>query len=482
MTFEKKVEQTLRRECGFREGAKVVVACSGGADSTALLFYLCRNRETLGIKKLGVYHLNHLLRGSESNADQEFVEKNSSNLKLPFHLERADAGRYAGENGLSLEMAGRKLRYKGLGKLLESGDYDLAALGHTASDNAEWLLISLVRGRAEPLLWGIPARRACFIRPLIRCTRDEVLTYLKSSGLSWREDASNESVSFVRNFIRHRVIPILKEINPSIETTLSRTLELGDLAKESLDKEASLALEYIMRFSDQPSSSAPSSPSLPSPPAVVSAQGSGSLKKNLELDTSKLSQYNIATQIRVLRRFAPWLGLHDLMKILLSGSIRGTREIARGRGQRLVRSYGRLRLLPLEDASEWDAYTIEDLNKEVHLSRFGWRLKAEKGEKREVQYNFDSVAFDANEVKPPLTLRPWREGDKIIPFGHNKEIKIKKVFTEKKVPRDLRKGWPLLCMGESVLWIVGLMRSAVAPVTGGTKEIIIMTLLRGENG
>lgn len=451
MSLFTKAQDTLKRECQFEAGSSVLVACSGGADSVALLHLLSSQRKRLKINKLGVYHLNHGVRGEESDADEVFVKELAGKFGLPFHYEREDVSSWAAEHGVSLEMAGRKLRYIGINKLLESEGYTYAALGHTASDNAEWLLLSLVRGRAEPLLWGIPARRDRYIRPLIRCTRKEVLRYLESNRLSFREDSSNASLSFDRNLIRHRVIPQLKELNPSIEETLSRSLKIGDALKSSLDSEAA---ELLSRLS-------------------------GRLGR--ELDTPGLSGYNLATQLRVLRLFAPWLGADDMLRLLPLKTSRGTREIARGAGQRIICSYGRLTIEDLQSQPVWKPRVLHE-GKPVLVPVMGWRLHVHVAESCELAGQEDTVYFDASQLRPPFDVRAWHEGDRMIPFARHSAVKLKRIFIEKKVPRMLRRYWPLICKNEKVIWAAGLVRSADAPITDLTRELTILTLLRGEDG
>ncbi|MEA3311809.1 MAG: tRNA lysidine(34) synthetase TilS, partial [candidate division WOR-3 bacterium] len=428
----------------------------GGADSVALLHFLHSRRKRLGITDLGVYHLNHGLRGAEANADEEFVANLAKSLDIPFHPDRADVAAYAARHGISLEMAGRKLRYKGLQELIDlessGGKVCYGALGHTASDNAEWILLSLIRGRAEPLLWGIPARRGPFIRPLIRCTRTEILAYLKKHHLSFREDSSNVSLSFDRNRIRHLIMPLLKELNPSIEETISRTLRIGDMLNSLLDSEAAELLKRL-----------------------VATNG-----KTRELDTSGLSSYNSVTQLRVLRLFAPWLGANDLLGLLPLEIAKGTREIARGEGKKLSASYDRLVLEDCKDQPLWEPRVLSE-EKDVLVPGFGWRLRVYSGKPDEFVPRDDTVFFDASFIKPPFVVRPWREGDRIVPFGRRREVKLKRVFSDRKVVRRMRRYWPLVCKDDEVVWAAGLIRSAAAPVTSLTSELTILTLLRGED-
>jgi len=450
-----KATKTLHSECGYKSGESVLVACSGGADSVALLRFLCAGREKLDISRLGVYHLNHGLRTGEARVDEEFVRKLAEKLKLTFHVESRDVAAFASEQGISLEMAGRKLRYEGLDRVCETESFDLAALGHTASDNVEWILLSLIRGRIEPLLWGIPARRSRYIRPLIRCSRDEVRDYLRELDQTCREDSSNTSSAFDRNRIRHRIIPLLKQENPSFEETIGRTLIIGDIEKHFQD---SLAEQLIEKH--------------------VSETARGR-----ELDTSKLLRYNPVTQLHAIRLFVPWLSAHEALNIIPLEAAKGTVEIGKGCGERLFKVYDKLVVESCGEFAVWEPVELRALRDEVELSGLRWRIKVYTGAPGNVIYeNEDTVFFDAEKVKPPLYIRPWREGDRVVPYGRHNAVKVKRLFQDRKVPSRMRKYWPLVCKGEEILWVAGLLRSSAAPVTSETRKVTIMTLLRGDNG
>lgn len=445
MSLSRKAEKTLKSECCIEENSSILVACSGGPDSVALLHFLHTSTSRLGIKRLGVYHLNHGLRGDQADADEEFVRKLSESLGLTSHIEKADVSGFAASHGLSLEMAGRKLRYAGLESILKSGMYDYAALGHTATDNVEWIIYSLVRGRTDPLLWGIPARRDQHIRPLIRVKRDEVLSYLSRHHLGFREDESNLDLSFVRNRIRHQVLPLLQTLNPSLEDTLGRSLELGERVKGSVDEESREILENLSKYKPQGS----------------------------ELDTSGLSRYNLATQLRVLRLFVPWLGAEELLRLLPLKRARGSVEIVAKKGIRLVHSYDRL---VCTKGREQDIWKPLKLNNEVTIPELGWRIRLEEAFPSSMTYDRDKAFFDAEIIKPPLHVRPWREGDRIIPFARHRAVKIKRLFIDRKIPQSMRRLWPLVCKGEKVLWVVGLVRSADALISGATRRVALLTV------
>jgi tRNA(Ile)-lysidine synthase len=220
------------RDCGlFQAGDRIAVAVSGGADSVALLRALLELREDLGIV-LSVCHLHHGIRGQEADADRDFVADLASGFGLPFHTQRVDVPAFAAASKLSLETAARELRYKFFREL--AGDFDKIALGHTRNDQAETILMRLIRGTANTGLAGMPAsadllpgsRRTTMIRPWLQVERSEIEAYLASLGQSWREDSSNAHLHHTRNRIRSELLPLICEhYNPAILEVLAKLAE-----------------------------------------------------------------------------------------------------------------------------------------------------------------------------------------------------------------------------------------------------------------
>ena len=209
MKFPQRVRSAITRHAMFPLCARIGVAVSGGADSVALLHVLLELRADWNLR-LSVLHLNHCLRGAESDADEEFVRDLAARLALPFESERADIPAAAQHD--NLEQAARNARRRFFRRLLESGSLDRIALGHTKSDQAETVLFRLLRGAYTTGLAGMrPATPDGLVRPLLDCTRSEVETYLKERNLPWREDSSNRDLRFTRNRIRHTLLPALQQ-------------------------------------------------------------------------------------------------------------------------------------------------------------------------------------------------------------------------------------------------------------------------------
>ena len=199
------------------KGDTVTVALSGGADSVSLLFALLKLKSELGIT-VNAAHLNHGIRGEEADCDQKFVENLCKDLNVELFVEKADVPKFAKENHLSIELAARQVRYE----FLERVAVGKVATAHTASDNLETMIFNFTRGTSLKGLCGIPAKRGIFIRPIIFCTRQNVEEYCKQNNLSFVTDSTNLCDEYSRNKIRHNVVPILKQINPSLELAATR--------------------------------------------------------------------------------------------------------------------------------------------------------------------------------------------------------------------------------------------------------------------
>src|SRR5688572_16407375 len=199
---------------------KIMLAVSGGLDSVVMLHLF----KEAGLS-IGVAHCNFKLRGKESDDDEDFVQQTCQRLNVPVFTKRFDTQTYAWGNNLSIQMAARELRYSWFDFLLEENQYNFLATGHHFDDTMETILLIWTKGFSVEGLTGIPVKNKKIIRPILFATRAQVEKYAAEKGIQWREDQSNLTDDYQRNFIRHQVIPKLKELNPSLETTLHTGIE-----------------------------------------------------------------------------------------------------------------------------------------------------------------------------------------------------------------------------------------------------------------
>jgi len=219
-----RVKKTLKKYKMLTQGEKVILGVSGGADSIAMLYAL-NELVDYGLELI-VAHLNHGIRGDEAKGDAEFVKETAKSLRLTFVYGEVDTLSFKEESQLSLEDAARTLRYKFFDQVLNKHYATKIATAHTLDDQAETVLMRLLRGSGSRGLSGIPPVSNSIVRPLIDTSRSEIEEYLRSKGVEWVEDSTNESPEFLRNRIRQDLLVELESYNPQIKETLSRTAEI----------------------------------------------------------------------------------------------------------------------------------------------------------------------------------------------------------------------------------------------------------------
>ena len=245
-TERMKVKETVSRYKMIPKGSRVLVAVSGGADSMSLLNWLFENR---GLYKAEIFaaHFNHGLRGEESDRDARFVRDFCEEKGIPLETGGADVASYARENGLGTEEAARNLRYGFLEKTAEKLGCGLIATAHNSDDNAETVLFNLARGSGMKGICGIPPVRGNIIRPLLGTTRAEIEEYLELKGIAHVEDSTNALDDYSRNLIRHKVMPVLKEINPGFSASV---LRMGTLLRDDDAVLDAMAEELIRKSAE----------------------------------------------------------------------------------------------------------------------------------------------------------------------------------------------------------------------------------------
>jgi len=416
-----KVLAAINRFSMINGGDNITVALSGGADSMALLHLLYSNRERLGIT-LCAAHLNHSLRGAESDCDENFVREYCGSIGVELFCEKADVGFYAEQSGKSTEEAAREIRYDFLARV-SSGK---VATAHTASDNAETVLINLSRGTALKGVCGIPPVRDNFIRPLIFCSRAEIEDYCRENGIPFVTDSSNLSDDYTRNKIRHNVIPVLQEINPSFCTAVTRfTLSAGE------------DCEYLQSVAD-----------------AEYLQHLKNGKLTVPCDMSP------AIAKRMIARYLDDIGcVTDSLHI---------NEIYEALGDKTRRSVSGDKSILIDKQtifSETDAkrsfiVSMLDYDRE----KFDSCLKVNK--------LLLNNAIDCDKICGKVVLRTREAGDEIKLSGRGTKS-LKKLYNELKIPQNDRENLPLAADDNGVIWVYGAGVCERVRVDRETKQITV---------
>lgn len=439
------------KEAGCVAGENLLVAVSGGVDSVVLLHLLSRQVEKTGLR-LHVAHLDHRIR-EQSAADAEFVRRYCSQLGLDCVVASCNVPKIADEKGLSLEMAGREARREFLLQTADEVGARLIALAHHQNDQVETFLLRLLRGSGVAGLAAMRPLQDRWWRPLLGCRRGQIEDYAAEHRLDWVEDASNSDLTFLRNRVRHRVVPELQQVNPAFE---QRVAELCRQFADDEDYWQQRVAEVL--------------------PGLVVSTADG-----LRLDRQGMLALPHALRARVLR--AALLRLRgDLLRIdavhlrsldTLLGGDRSQAQLDLP-GCWAARRYEQL-WLRHEAPVVLPAYEFE-LAVPGQLSLPDGRILRSRLLTAPLGEGETAAEFDFQKLERSLRVRSWRAGDSFVPRGMFGRKKLKRLFGDRKIELEERARVPVLVAGEEILWVAGVRRSGLATVSSDTQRILRLEL------
>jgi len=407
--------------------------------------------------RLAVAHLNHGLR-PEAEVDARFVAALAAAWDLPLHLESADSAGHARTHHLSLEAAAREVRYAFLLRAAERWGAGVIAVGHTADDQVETLLLRLLRGRYPGGMWARrPMGGRFVIRPLLDIWRVELRAELIRRGLPWREDPSNQDLRHARNSLRHDLIPALAGYMPDVQKRLKQTADALALDDEALEALTARAAE-----------------------AVIAPVLDG-----VAVDRSRLLEQAEAVRRRVFRR-AVGLAGGNIGRLKIVHLEEGVRLVEGGRtGQRLSlpgvvaeAREGSVLLQPLARPERSGAEYVLPEQGRLEAASFGLVVESELLSSGEADVSDGATYVDADRVRPPLRLRAWRRGDRFRPLGMRGKKKVGDFLTDEKVPRLRRARIPVLEDADgAIVWVVGWRVAEDARVTPRTRRVMRLRAL-----
>ncbi|HTY13125.1 MAG TPA: tRNA lysidine(34) synthetase TilS [Candidatus Omnitrophota bacterium] len=457
-----KTLETIKEYKMFSPGDSVVVGVSGGADSTSLLNLLFELKQELGLSFIYVAHLNHMLRKDESDMDQRYVEDLAKKLGLVCLSESQDVGAYAAKNKLSLEDAGRRLRYEFYNGVAQKVNANKIALGHTADDSVETFLMRLLRGAGLKGLTGIPPVRGNIVRPLIKTWRKEIDQYIASLKLVPRIDHTNYESKYLRNRVRLKLIPQLKIYNLNIKEILLQTVMLlteDYLYIETKTKDA-LADITINEKDDSITLDAVKLRELEPPiEGHLIRTAIEKVKGNLaELSFSHV--HDITKNIDQTERWE----LHLPDSIFALGN-RNSLTITKEKPEELKR-ISFYYTLPVPGEVTVKESSLKIASEVVSVPAEG------------LDQSNDIAYLDYEEAGKELVVRSRKDGDRFYPLGMKGVKKIQDFFVDQKVPLEERDLVPIVESGGRIVWVAGQRIDERAKVDRKTKKAVRLTLSR----
>jgi tRNA(Ile)-lysidine synthase len=470
----RKVTRTIDQNALVQSGDSILVAVSGGADSVALIHILHALAPILSVR-LAIAHLNHGLRLEESERDAQFVASLAHSLKLPLFSDKIDVCAYRERHKLSPEEAARNVRYNFLNQIAEKNDFTRIAVGHHLDDNAELVLMFLLRGSGPLGISGmLPVRDAKIIRPLIDIRRSEILDYLVQKKLQYVSDSTNTDRSILRNRIRHDLIPELaSKYNPNIVETLNRLACLTRSEERWIETLVEPIFNSLLIKRDA---------------------------EAVRLSLTSLAEFPLAARRRVLRkairevkgnlRRIAFSHIDALLRLAEKIPAAGSIDLPDGIQARcdhqtlMISKYKQPIHARDRGASHMDSIKYEytlNIPGAVYIKEAGVHLKF-------TEMNIEAVTdisgagqqiafFDIDKLKFPLVVRNFQPGDRFTPLGMTGTQKLKKFFINNKVPRAKRALCPILISCGKIIWIAGHRLDNSVRVDPETRKVLKAELL-----
>jgi len=468
------VENTLHTYRMVQTGDAILIGVSGGPDSVALVHILLAFAPAYSLRII-IAHLNHCLRQTESDRDQEFVAALAKRLELPIHVEREDVRRYQKHCHLSLEEAAREVRYRFYHAIAARYGYDKIALGHHSDDNAELILMGLLRGSGPVGISGMrPVRDDKIIRPLINLRRSQIMNYLAAKKLDYIEDSSNRDSQFLRNRMRNRLIPALKdEFNPNVIVTLNRLADILHAEQQMIENFIRPIFENAIVF-DRPGRLGLGIAELNQQPLAVKRRLIRKAILRVKGNLRRIAFVHIEAVLRLAQKGsrARLLDLPDRIRIRRDNDI-----LLVSKEEQSLRRRGRAPFLSTMPAYQYQlaepgVIRIKEAAVQICFSETSKELVSEWR-----QPGQRIVFFDMDKIQFPLVIRSFCPGDRFSPLGMSGSQKLKKFFIDHKIGRAERANCPIVLSRNKIVWVAGHRLDNSVKITPHSRRILKAELL-----
>ena len=425
----------------FDAGTKILAAVSGGMDSVLMAHLL----KQAGFN-FGIAHCNFMLRGDDALADQEFTRNLAQQLGVSFHTVNFDTKKHAADHKVSIQMAARDLRYQWFADVCQTAGYHTIALAHHQNDTIETILLNLTRGTGIAGLHGILPVNGRLVRPLLFLSRDEIQTIVSAEGLKYVEDASNASTKYARNKLRHQVVPLLKELNPSLERTFENNLRHFRELEALLNQQVKALTKELFTYQDDE--------------VYIPLAGIAKLNPQRLLLFSLLQPYGFN---------------ETAVDDLISGLDKHAGRIFEGAGYIAVIDREQL-IISKRTGQTVTEVTLQEGEHSINFGSYKFTLLHDDSALI-IKDNPMAVSVNSAKLVYPLTLRTWQQGDQFYPLGMKTRQKLSDFFIHAKVPLHQKGSTPILINGNGdIVWIGGYRPDDRYKVDNNTKKVTIFEL------
>jgi tRNA(Ile)-lysidine synthase len=450
---EQKVVKFILNKKLIDAGDSILVALSGGADSVFLLEFLLKYKRRFNID-IAAFHLNHNLRGKEANIDKQFCKNLTAQKRIPFFSISKNVKLFAKKNRMSLEEAGRELRYSALLKIAKTHNYKKIATAHNADDNAETVLLNLIKGTGIKGFSGIPERREKIIRPILVLSKKEILDYIHNKKIQYRTDSSNFENNYQRNYLRNEIIPLIKDkLNPQFDSAVFRTTEIIRGYTSLIDEQINNAVKIAVTYKQQ------------------------KLIINLKhLEETDVRLYGDVLRKSVRKYFNEDLeskNISDLIKLIKAQTgceIKCSNKIVAVKERDSIIIY--LKNREIKNVKQVEIKIGEEKQfegKSVSISVFN-------SNKLNFCNTINKEYISEDNIKSRFILRRWKDGDRFYPLGMKNSKKLSDFLTEQKV-RSLEKREQLvLTNAGKIVWVVGIRIDERYKISAKTKKVLELCL------
>ena len=422
----------------FKKDEGVLLAVSGGKDSMAMLDLFIKAKY-----RVSVAHCNFNLRGAASDADEQLVKSVCEKHRIPFFQNSFDTQKYAQEKGISIQMAARALRYDWFQELLLKHPYSVVATAHHQNDVAETVLMNLTKGTGLAGLHGIYEKKGNIIRPLLNFSRKEIDDYVQEHDIAYREDQSNADTKYIRNKIRHKIIPELETINPSMVDAIINLTRHVRAAENVLQKSVNQAWEKC-----------------------VSQSGDF-----ITIDIASLQQLE-ETEMYLYYFLQPYgFNQSDVQDIHRSFN-KASGLTFKSKTHQLLKDREVLVLSPLiaKDNSEFIIHSMD----EFHDLPFTLQAEVVESKKVTITHHANEAFLDVDSIKFPVTLRKWKSGDRFFPFGMKGSKKLSDFFIDQKLTLFEKENTWIMLSNHAIFWVVGHRIDDRYKIKKNTQNILVL--------